>query len=187
MAFLAGMQVIEKTKNLFSVLTVFAALGVCVGLAGCQKATKPRPATSLTAIVDKQTSSVDREIDDAGLYGVLEDYARGTTTLLNPDYATDEAILDPVNGKFTGPIEDLVKEVAADTGYRVIADGEKPGSPIFITIIQNDLTYIGLLSEGFLQAKGRARIIVDQQAKTMTIHYRRHEKSPVPALEDTEV
>lgn len=157
------------------------------GVAACTTA-KPPQTTSLSALVDAETSVVDREIADAGLYnGVLEPYSTGNTTLKNPDYVTDEQLMTVVHSQFTGPIEDFVSKLALETGYRVIAQGEKPGSPILITLVQRDLPAMGALREAFFQGKDRAGLVVDQRTKTMTIVYSRPERSPVPHIEDTEV
>lgn len=163
---------------------------VTIGVLSCAACTTARPptTTSLSALIDAETSVVDREIADAGLYnGVLEPYATGTTTLRNPDYVTDERLMTVVHSQFTGPIEDFVSKIALETGYRVIAQGEKPGAPILITLVQRDLPAMGALREAFFQGKDRAGLVVDQRARTMTIVYSRPERSPVPHIEDTEV
>ncbi|WP_299506168.1 DotD/TraH family lipoprotein [uncultured Roseobacter sp.] len=166
--------------------TILVTLGV-LSCAACT-ATKLPATTSLSALIDAETSAVDREIADAGLYsGVLEPYATGNTTLKNPDYVTDERLMNVVHSQFTGPIEDFVSKMALETGYRVIAQGEKPGAPILITLVQRDLPAMGALREAFFQGKDRAALEVDQRTKTMTIVYKRPERSPVPHIEDTEV
>ncbi len=166
--------------------TILVTLGV-LSCAACT-VTKPPAMTSLSALIDAQTSVVDREIADAGLYsGVLEPYATGSTSLKNPDYVTDERLMNVVHSQFTGPIEDIVSKMALETGYRVIAQGEKPGAPILITLVQRDLPAMGALREAFFQGKDRAALVVDQRTKTMTIVYKRPERSPVPHIEDTEV
>lgn len=166
--------------------TIFLTFGL-LSFAACT-ATKPPETTSLSALIDAETSVVDREIADAGLYnGVLEPYATGTTTLKNPDVVTDERLMTVVHSAFTGPIEDFVSKMALETGYGVIAQGEKPGAPILITLIQRDLPAMGALREAFFQGKDRAGLVVDQRTKTMTIVYSRPERSPVPHIEDTEV
>jgi len=155
---------------------------------GACSATKPPATTSLSALIDAETSVVDREIADAGLYnGVLEPYTISTTSMKNPDYVTDERLMTVVHSVFTGPIEDFVSKMAFETGYRVIAEGEKPGVPILITLDQQNLPAMGALSEAFFQGKDRARLIVDQQTKIMTIVYSRPERSPVPHIEDQEI
>lgn len=158
-----------------------------LGCVACSATRLPKT-TSLSALIDAETSVVDREIADAGLYnGVLEPYATGTTSLKNPDYVTDERLMTVVHSAFTGPVEDFVSKIALETGYRVIAQGEKPGAPILITLVQENLPAMGALSEAFFQGKRRAELIVDQRTKTMTIVYSRPERSPVPHTEDTEI
>ena len=163
---------------------------IVIGLLTCAACTvsKQPVTTSLSALIDSETSTVDREIADAGLYnGVLEPYYTDTTTLKNPDYVTDERLMTVVHSQFTGPIEDFVSKIALETGYRVVAQGEKSGAPILITLVQRDLPAMGALREAFFQGKDRAGLVVDQRTKTMTIVYSRPERSPVPHLEDTEV
>lgn len=165
---------------------VFVTLGI-LSSAACTAARAP-DTTSLSALIDAETSLVDREIADAGLYvGVLEPYATGTATLKNPGHVTDERLMNVVHSAFNGPIEDFVSRMALATGYRVIAQGEKPGAPILITLVQRDLPAMGALREAFFQGKARAGLVVDQRAKTMTIVYSRQERSPVPHIEDTEI
>ncbi len=160
---------------------------VLLSAAACTVAREPE-STSLSALIEAETSMVDREIGDAGLYtGVLEPYATGTATLKNPDHVTDERLMTVVQSAFTGPIEDFVSRMALETGYRVIAQGEKPGAPILITLVQRNLPVMGALREAFFQGKARAGLVVDQRSKTMTIIYSRPERSPVPHIEDTEV
>mgnify|MGYP001792824045 FL=1 len=165
-------------------IVLVLALG---GLSSCTTAT-PESAPSVSSLVEQQTFDINREVADAGLYnGVLEPIAIRQVVIRNPEHVTDEELFRVVNAEFTGKIEDLVSIIARETGYRVIADGEKPGAPIVIVLVQQNLPAIGALREAFHQAKGRAKVFVDQSAKTMTIHYRRHEASPVPDLEDREI
>ena len=171
------MRVAETTFLMFWLLSV----------AACTIARAPQ-STSLTGLIDNETSSVDREIADAGLYpGVLEPYATGTVSLKGPDHVTDDALLTVVHSQYTGPVEDFVSKVALETGYRIKAQGEKPGAPIIITLVQRDLPAMGALREAFFQGKDRAGLVVDQRSRTMTIVYKRPERSPVPHIKDTEI
>ena len=166
------------------ILTMPFLAAIQLGMVGCTTSDDPS-AGSVSSLINNETSIVDQEIADAGLYpGVLEGYARDSTKIINPDHVEDETLLVPVNGEFTGTVEDLVKTIAAATGYTTAAEGEKPGAPIIIVVVQYELAAIGILREGFLQAKDRARLVIDQTSKTMTIVYRRPERSPVPNLED---
>ncbi|WP_136661462.1 DotD/TraH family lipoprotein [Nitratireductor sp. XY-223] len=166
------------------ILTMPFLSAIQLGIVGCATSDDPS-AGSVSSLINSEISIVDREIADAGLYpGVLEGYARESTRIINPDHVVDEALLVPVNGEFTGTVEDLVKTIAASIGYSTAAEGEKPGAPIIVVVVQYELPAIGILREGFLQAKGRARLVIDQTSKTMTIVYRRPERSPVPNLED---
>lgn len=171
-------------------MRVVEATIVILGVLSCAACTvtKPPETSSVSALIEAETSAVDREIADAGLYNsVLEPFAVNTATLKNPDYVTDERLMTVVHSQFTGPIEDFVTKMALETGYRVVAQGEKPGAPIIIMLVQRNLPAMGALSEAFFQGKSRAELIVDQRARTMTIVYKRPERSPVPHLEDTEI
>ena len=155
-----------------------------MGMAGCATSEDPT-VSSVSGLIHRETSIVDREVADAGHYpGALEGFARESTKIINPDHVVDEALLVPVNGEFTGTVEDLVKTIASAIGYGTAAEGEKPGAPIIVVVVQYDLPAVGILREGFLQAKDRARLVIDQASKTITIVYRRPERSPVPHPED---
>ena len=149
---------------------------------------RPPDAIGVSRIVDQYTRDVNREVAEAGEYpGVLEPLATGTVVLAKPNYIVDDMLMRFVNSEFTGRIEDFVSLIARETGYSVVADGEKPGAPIVIVLVRRDLPALGALRDAFHQGKSRARLTIDQASRTMTIHYARPEQSPVPHGEDQEV
>lgn len=89
-----------------------------------------------------------------------------------------------VDGKFNGTVEELTKKVAALLDYKVAAEGEKPPSPIRVVIQQYNLTALGLLREGFAQARTRATLKIDQRNRVLKVIYKRPESSPVSHQDD---
>jgi hypothetical protein len=154
-------------------------------LAGCtsvQTVTAP----SIGHYIDNQVTYVRGEISDAYLYsGVLEGYASKTVELRNPSSPTP-VLMTTVDAMWQGTIDELTTAVAGEIGYTVSASGEKSGSPILISTNLYNLPALGLLREAYGQAKGRARLVIDQGRNHMTIHYARPERSPVPHKEDLE-
>ncbi len=155
-------------------------------LSACTAAQKEEgPKSSLSGLIDQTVAGVDREVEEAQLYShVLQVPAWDTTKIINPSHVEEGSLLTVLDGKFSGTIEDLTKLVAREIDYKVLSVGEKPGSPIIITVVQNDISAIGLLREGYEQAKNRARLVINQQDKTLTLKYHRPEKSPVPSVEE---
>lgn len=152
-------------------------------LAGCAS-TESVKAPTIGHYIDNEVSFVRGEVSDAYLYsGVLEGYATNTVEIRNPSSSTPE-LMKTVSAMWQGTIDELTTSVAADIGYSVSASGEKSGSPILISTNLYNLPAIGLLREAYSQAKGRARLVIDQGRKHMTIFYARPERSPVPHKED---
>lgn len=140
---------------------------------------------SVGRYIDTSIEDANQERSYASLYkNAVARPVSGMVRIRNPENATG-SINAPIVSRFQGTLDDLIKEVARKTGYSVQADGERAGAPILISVNWDALPAIGLLQEGFSQAKGQARLTVNQATKTLTVHYIRRERSPVPHLDDT--
>ncbi|WP_085044132.1 DotD/TraH family lipoprotein [Ensifer aridi] len=139
---------------------------------------------SVRKYVDSSLEDVNKEKRYASLYPrAVERFSRNTVKL-HPEVASEE-LLQPVDARWNGTLDDITRKAARMAGYSVRADGERSGSPIMVSVHWADMTLISLLREAFGQGKGRAWLEVDQVRRVMTIHYARPEKSPVPHLDDT--
>lgn len=165
-------------------MRILAGLALALVVAGC--AEKPKfKSLAVSPYIDGKVATAAEEKSYASLYPrALEGYARGTATLRNPVTATG-ALLVTTDGRFNGTVEEFVKLVASKVGYSVRASGERSGAAIHISVQMNGYPLIGVLQEGFGQAKHQARLDIDQAEKVMTVHYIRRERSPVPHLDDT--
>ena len=159
-------------------------IGLCAVLAvlsGCAKPVAPSLA-GVEAYIDQQTAFTVDNKEYASRYGALAPYAPNAVDLSPSKPAV--ALLVLVDGNFNGTVEDLTKKVASLLGYRVAANGEKPGAPIMIAVQQYNLSALGLLREGFAQARTRATLTIDQFNRVMTVNYLRPESSPVSHQDD---
>lgn len=157
-------------------------VALCIPIAGCAKV-RPPDLTGISGYIAQQTAFTEDQNEYAARHGALASYNDEAVQIV-PNYPSDE-LFRLVDSRWNGTVEDLADRIAKLTGYRVAATGEKPGAPIVVAINQADLTAIGLLREGFAQARTRATLIIDQDNRVMTIHYKRPESSPVPHQDDT--
>ena len=159
-------------------------IGLCavlIALAGCAKPIDPSLA-GVEAYIDQQTAFTIDNKEYASRYGALASYAPNAVDLSPSRPAIELLVL--VDGNFNGTVEDLTKKIADLLGYRVAANGEKPGAPVMIAVQQYNLSALGLLREGFAQARTRATLTIDQFNRVMTVNYLRPESSPVPHQDD---
>jgi len=171
-------------KNKDKTLVLFALVYL---LSGCTISSENAASEDISALIEAETSIVNREIADASSYSnVLQPLAIRTTTM-RPDHVTDYALLNIVDATYSGTVEEFVATVALATGYRLVVEGEKPGAPILITLVKSGLPAIGALREALWQAKNRVELMVDQNSKTMKLVYARPERSPVPHLDDKKI
>ncbi|WP_019998592.1 DotD/TraH family lipoprotein [Aureimonas ureilytica] len=157
-------------------------VALCLPFAGCAKAPPP-DLTGISGYIAQQTAFTEDQKAYAARRGALAGYNAEAVQLV-PNYPSDE-LFRLVDSRWNGTVEDLTQRIAKLTGYRVAASGEKPGAPIAVAVNQADLTAIGLLREGFAQARTRATLTIDQNTRVMTIRYKRPEASPVPHQDDT--
>lgn len=152
-------------------------VALCIPVVGCAKAPPP-DLTGLSGYIAQQAAFTEDQKEYAARHGVLADYNSEAVQLV-PNYPSDE-LFRLVDSRWNGTVEDLTQRIAKLTGYGVAASGEKPGAPITVAVNQADLTAIGLLREGFGQARTRATLTIDQTNRVMTVRYKRPESSPVP-------
>ncbi|RUV04211.1 MULTISPECIES: DotD/TraH family lipoprotein [unclassified Mesorhizobium] len=150
----------------------------------CANKTDNFNALSVRKYIDASLEDVNEEKRYASLYPrAIEPFARNTVKL-HPEVAGEE-LLQPVDARWNGTLDDITRKAARMAGYAVRAEGERSGSPIMVSVHWADMTLVSLLREAFGQGKGRAWLEIDQVQRVMTIHYARREKSPVPHLDDT--
>lgn len=157
-------------------------IALCLPFAGCAKAPPP-DLTGISGYIAQQTAFTEDQKEYAARRGALAGYNAEAVQLV-PNYPSD-ALFRLVDSRWNGTVEDLTQRIAKLTGYSTAAYGEKPGAPIVVAVNQADLTAIGLLREGFAQARTRATLTIDQNTRVMTIRYKRPEASPVPHQDDT--
>ena len=163
-------------------VSIALLLATAASLAGCAKPPLDPSLADIAAYIDQQTAFTADNEQYAAQYGALAPYAVNSVDLIPSRPETELLLL--VDGNFNGSVEDLTKQVAALLNYRVAANGEKPGAPIYVAVQQYNLSALGLLREGFAQARTRATLTINQASKVMTVNYTRPENSPVPHQDD---
>lgn len=76
-----------------------------------------------------------------------------------------------VSVNWSGPVEPLVKQLAASNDYRVEVFGQAPAVPVLVSLNKRDTSAGALLQDTMLQVQGRAQIFVFPDAKIVELHY----------------
>ncbi|MEC5291925.1 DotD/TraH family lipoprotein [Aurantimonas sp. C2-6-R+9] len=162
--------------------SVLCAMLAAFLVSGCAAKPVGPDISAVSRYIDQQTAFAVDNKEFAARYGALAAYNPNAVFLEPPQ--PDNAFFILVDSQFQGTVEDLTKHIAGALGYEVAAAGEKPGAPITVSVNQPSLTALGLLREGFAQARTRATLTIDQRARVMTVRYKRPESSPVAHQDD---
>jgi defect-in-organelle-trafficking protein DotD len=82
-----------------------------------------------------------------------------------------DALASPLAVDWTGPIEPLLKRLAARTAYQYKTQGSPPAAPIDVTVNVADQPIIDTLRDIGLQAGSRANLTVDSNAHVIQLTY----------------
>ncbi|WP_094507472.1 DotD/TraH family lipoprotein [Brucella thiophenivorans] len=162
----------------------YILLAGVVLLSGCAQSpkfnTKP-----IGPMIEKNIDSIVEEKRFVYLEkGVINPRPIGVITMVRKETPSG-SLMSPMNATFQGTIEDLVKVVASRIGFSVSKYGERSGAPILVSVNASNSTPYYILEEGLLQAQGQVRITIDQAHKSITVRYKRPERSPVAHIDDT--
>lgn len=128
----------------------------------------------------KKKASVAQEPEipaETALSKAAEEIQRDLLMLMGDKYAALEpnaiaALTATTSYRFTGELEDLVKDVAKRIGYKSDFSGRIPSQAIVVTIYSlQPMSWFHILQSAGTQAGDRADLIVDARNKTITVAY----------------
>lgn len=162
-------------------LRVFALLLplALLGLSGCEgmgvSSSKPVVATAVVAPADPAALRLAAAAEKAA--SALDDIARVETVRGPAAPAEDfsgapQELLQPVTLRWSGPIEQVARLLAARAGYRFITLGKAPATPIVINLDVFDKPLLKVLRDVGIQAGERADLKVDPAARQVEVMYR---------------
>nr|WP_278520248.1 DotD/TraH family lipoprotein [Brucella anthropi] len=164
-------------------MRIIVATGALL-LAGCAQTTNFHT-KDVGLMVDKSITDIDEEKKFVYLEkSAFNQRPVGVITLVHKEPPSG-ALMMPMSAIFNGPVDDLIKSTAAKIGYSVRKYGERPGAPALVAVNRHNDTAYGIMEEGLLQAHGLVRITIDQRHKSITVRYKRPERSPVAHIDDT--
>ena len=114
---------------------------------------------------------------ETALSKAAEEIQRDLLMLMGDRYAALEpnavaALTASTSYRFTGELEDLVKDVARRIGYKSEFTGRIPSQAIVVTIYSiQPMSWFHILQSAGTQAGDRADLIVDARNRTITVAY----------------
>lgn len=164
-------------------MRIIVATGALL-LAGCAQ-TNSFHTKDVGVMVDESIADIDKEKKFVYVENsAFNQRPTGVITLVHKDPPSG-ALMMSMSTIFNGPVEDLIKSTATKIGYSVRKYGERPGAPVLVAVNRHNDTAYGIMEEGLLQAHGMVRITIDQRHKSITVRYKRPERSPVAHTDDT--
>lgn len=114
---------------------------------------------------------------ETALSRAAEEIQRDLRMLADDNYKGErpagiEALTASTSYRFTGELEDLVKDVARRIGYKTEFTGRIPSQAIIVTIYSVDpISWFHILQSAGTQAGDRADLIVNAQTRTLAVAY----------------
>jgi defect-in-organelle-trafficking protein DotD len=167
---------------------IFLTLAAATLLAGCDHsgsstspvATEPDIVTvKLAQAADKASQALD------SIAGIEQQRAPATPPL--EDYSNAPAnLMQPVSIRWSGPIEQITKELADKSGMRFHVKGNTPAVPLTVTVDAYQKPILHVLRDIGLQAGHRADLAVDPASGVIEIRYAAGDRS-VPHVHADEI
>lgn len=90
--------------------------------------------------------------------------------------AIDESTLPPelarkATVEYTGPVAELVRELATTIGYAFLETGNRRGAPGMVSVDSRDISVAKVLEDAGLQVQAYATVIVDPNMKRIELRY----------------
>lgn len=158
-----------------------AAAGVViaglVALSGCQTldfGSAPVPKEGNGSVMDPAAARLEEAAVRAErALSILAETRSAEADLRVPETPenTPPELLQPVTLDFIGPLEELVRQLAAGVGYSVVTAGRPPPAPVLVEIEAKDAAVIHVFQDAGHQAAHRALLTVDAGRMTVRIDW----------------
>ena len=151
-------------------------LGLCVGLAACDHQGTVAVATEPDIVTVKLAQAADKA--SAAL-----DSIAGIEQFKNPapppeDYThAPPSLMQPVTVRWSGPIEQITKDLTERAGYKFRVKGNTPPVPLVVNVDVYQRPIMHVLRDIGLQAGHRADLSVDAAAGVIEVAYVPADKS----------
>lgn len=172
-------------KPFASLFLVLAGIGL---MAGCDRSTSIKPVATEPDIV---TVKLAQAADKAS---TALDSIAGIEQQRNPiapppqNYANAPAnLMQPVTIRWSGPIEQITRNLAERAGMRFRTKGSPPPVPLTVTIDAYQQPILHVLRDIGLQAGQRADIAVDGASGAVEIRYAAPDQAEMPNAHASEI
>lgn len=145
------------------VLSMIFVAGMLV--AGCAE---KQPVVENEVVIDPADTALSRAASEIQRdLRMLAESEHGTPYIGEP-----QSLSKTAKYRFTGEIEDLVRDVGRNIGYNTEFSGKPPSQAIMVTIHTNEpQTWFSILQSAGTQAGDRANITVNDVTRTVTLSY----------------
>lgn len=161
-----------KNKTLLGAASLFLAATVLSGC-GMQKMTpmsKPQlvaEADTVSLMLAEAAGKASRALETLASVEQYRTPQAGVSTI--PDAPAE--LQRGMSVEWVGPAEPLVSEIARRSSYKFVALGDKPSTPIIVSVYAQNKQIIDVLRDAGLQMGQRANLNVDAQRRVIEIQY----------------
>lgn len=156
----------------FVVLKIFAIGLTILGLLGCaditgnnEETTKPDPAEAKLA---EAATTISHSLINIA---EIQQAATPPRKDFEPPDPAGYGMSDLVSVDWSGPVEQLVMQIANSTGYRLRVIGNKPQIPSIVTIAARNRQIGDILRDVSYQARKKNDIVVFPKSKVIELRY----------------
>ncbi len=152
-------------QTLAMVLTILGSVG-CADIPGLHD-TSPPPDPAEAKLAEAATSISHSLVNIAE----IQQAATPPRKDFEPPDPASYGMSDLVSVDWSGPVEQLVMQIANSTGYRLRVMGNKPSIPTIVTIAARNKQVGDILRDVSYQARKKNDIVVFPKSKVIELRY----------------
>jgi defect-in-organelle-trafficking protein DotD len=154
----------KEISVLFAAVLLGAVTGCTQYKVDQQLVAEPDPvALRLSSAVDKATAALQT------LASVEQARNPGVSLQMPPTAPVELRRIVSVD--WTGPIEPIAKSMADRAGYQMHVNGQRPPTPIIISLVAREKSVVEVLRDIGLQAGQHADVVVDPEHRLVEVNY----------------
>lgn len=154
---------------------VSGLIGLVILIVGC--ATNPPPViTTPAAVVDdtaqaklaEAAASVSQSLEELA---AMEKAVHPTTRIPPPPNPVSIGMAKLVSVNWNGPVEPLIRKIAAASNYKVRIIGRSPAIPALVSISAQNTALADVLRDAAFQVERKADVILYPRSRVIEIRY----------------
>ena len=155
-------------------LTLSLIASACLLLTGCVQTTVSGHTQEQAANDNAQIQLAEAAIsvsDSLGKLAAIKAAEQPTTKMSAPPKPASIGMSQLATTDWTGPIEPLLKKIAAATKYRLQVIGHKPSIPVIVSVYAKNEPLATILRDASFQAASKVDVVVYPRRKIIEMRY----------------